>query len=154
MKKYALLLMAVTATCLASFSADATYSIDSKPWERFSQEIKVVPLTSLTDHDLKEIMEGKHPEIAIEFSTHTHLPITFYLKGDLVNLAENDKKGGTIEIKQTLYVRYIEEELILSSDLIDWRPFIEFITGTASVGLSIQDGQPSITVGSETNRRP
>ncbi len=58
-----------------------------------------------------------------------------------------------IEIKQTFYARFIGQELILSLNLVDWKPFLEFITGTASVSLSIQDGQPSIIVGTEANHR-
>jgi len=153
MKKYALLSMALTATCLSSFAVAADFPINPKPWETFSQDIRVVQLASLNDTDLKEIMEGKHPEMAVEFAAHTNLPVSFYLKGDLLSLAESDDKWGTIEIKQTFYARLIGEELILSSNLNDWKPFMEFITGTATVGLSIQDGKPSIVVGSKTNRR-
>ena len=76
------------------------------------------------------------------------------MKGDLVNLVESNDKWRTIEIKQTFYARCVGEELILSSNLTDWKPFLDFITGNASVALSIQDGQPSIVVGAETNRRP
>jgi hypothetical protein len=142
MKKHALLSIALIATCLSSFAAADFPNL--KPWETLSQDIKVVQLTSLNDDDLKEIMEGKHPEIAIEFAAQTHLPVNFYLKGDVVNLAENDDKWGTIEIKQTFYARLVGEELILSSNLTDWKPFMEFITGTATITLSVQDGQPSI----------
>jgi len=154
MKQYALLSMAFTATCLSSFAVAADFPINPKPWETLSQDVKVVQLTTLTDNDLKEIMEGQHPELAVEFATQTHLPVSFYLKGDLVNLAESNDKWGTIEIKQTFYARCVGEELILSSNLTEWKPFMEFITGTATIALSIQDGQPSIVVGSETNRRP
>lgn len=154
MKKYVLLSMALTMTCLSCFAVETAFPINPKPWEAISQDVKVVQLTSLTDNDLKEIMQGQHPELAVEFAAQTHLPVNFYLKGDLVNLAESDEKWGTLEIKQTFYARCVGEELILSSNLIDWKPFMEFITGTATVTLSIQDGHLSIVVGSETNRRP
>jgi hypothetical protein len=154
MKNYALLSMALTATCLSCFAVGADFPINPKPWETFSQDVIVVQLTSLTDNDLKEILEGHHPELAVEFAAQTHLPVSFYLKGDLVNLAESNDEWGTIEIKQTFYARCVGEALILSSNLTEWKPFMEFITGTATVALSIQDGHPCIVVGSETNRRP
>lgn len=154
MKKYALLSMALTATCLSCFAVEADFPINLKPWEAISQDIKVVQLTHLTDNDLKEIMQGEHPELAVEFAAQSQLPVSLYLTGDLVTLAESNDKWGTIEIKQTFYARCVGEELILSSNLTDWKPFMEFITGTATVALSIQDGQSSIVVGSETNRRP
>ena len=101
-----------------------------------------------------EIMQGLHPEIAVEFLEQSSLPISFFLRGDLVNLAESEGSLKQIEIKQTFYARYVQEELLLSSDLTDWKPFLEFITGNVSVTLSIQDGHPSLIVGAETSRRP
>jgi hypothetical protein len=61
--------------------------------------------------------------------------------------------NGQSPVKQTFYARCVQDELILSSNLTEWKPFLEFITGTASVTLSIQDGQPSIVFGAEANRR-
>lgn len=54
---------------------------------------------------------------------------------------------------QTVYARCVQQELILSTDLTDWKPFLEFIAGNASVSISIQDGKPSIVIGAETNKR-
>lgn len=54
---------------------------------------------------------------------------------------------------QTFYARCVDQELILSTNLTDWKPFLEFLTGNASVSLNIQDGKPSIVVGAETNQR-
>lgn len=153
MKKYALLSMVFTATCLTCFAAETDFHIQPKPGEMLSQDVKVVQLNSLTHNDLMEIMQGQHPELAVEFPACTHLPISFYLKGDLVNLAENGEKWGTVEIKQTFYARCVGEALILSSNLTDWKPFLEFITGRADVTFCIQADQPAIVVGSETNRR-
>jgi hypothetical protein len=107
----------------------------------------------LADNDLNEIMLGNHPEIAVEFSAQTKLPINFFLKGDLINLVENEGNFGVVEVMQTFYARCVQQELILSTNLTDWKPFLEFITGNVSVSLSIQDGKPSIVVGAETNQR-
>lgn len=85
-------------------------------------------------------MLGNNPEIAVEFSAQTTLPITFILKGDLVNLVENDENFRVVEIMQTFYARCVQQELILSTILI-------------AVSLSIQNGKPSIVVGAETNQR-
>jgi len=154
MKKYTLISMALTAACLSCFAIEAAFPIDPKTWEGLPQDVKVVQLTRLTNNELKEIMEGQHPELAVEFTAHTHLPVSFYLKGDLASFSENPDKRGSLEIKQTFYARRIGEALILSSNLTEWKPFLEFITGTATIALSIQDGHPSIVVGAETNRRP
>ncbi|HSX13126.1 MAG TPA: hypothetical protein VLE96_01720 [Chlamydiales bacterium] len=150
MKKLAIISLALTTTCLSAF---ADFPIESSPLKTLTEQLEIVNICNLTDTDLNEIMEGHHPEMAIEFSAQTIIPIRFFLKGDLVNLIENEGKFGAVEVKQTFYARNVEEELILSTNLTDWKPFLEFITGIASVTLSIQDGQPSISIGAETNRR-
>ncbi len=153
MKKIAIMSLALIATCLSAFAALADFPIHPKPWENLSQNLSVVNICNLTDDDLNEIMQGHRPETAVEFSAQTTLPISFFLKGDLVNLIENEGKFGAVEIKQTFYARCIEGDLILSINLTDWKPFLEFITGNAFVALTVQDGKPSIVFGSETNRR-
>jgi hypothetical protein len=153
MKKLAIMSLALMATCGSAFAASADFSINSKIWEPLSQNLKVINVCNLKDNDLNEIMLGLHPEIAVEFSAQTTLPISFFLKGDLVNLVENEGNFGTVEIMQTFYARCAGQELILSTNLTDWKPFLEFITGNASVSLNIQDGKPSIVVGADTNQR-
>ena len=153
MKKLAIMSLALMATCGSVFAASADFPINSKTWETLSQNLKVINVCNLADNDLNEIMLGHHPEIAVEFSAQTKLPINFFLKGDLVNLVENEGNFGAVEVMQTFYARCVQQELILSTNLTDWKPFLEFITGNVSVSLSIQDGKPSIVVGAETNQR-
>jgi hypothetical protein len=153
MKKLAIMSLALMAACGSVFAASADFPINSKTWETLSQNLKVINVCNLTDNDLNEIMLGHHPEIAVEFSAQTKLPINFFLKGDLVNLVENEGNFGVVEVMLTFYARCVQQELILSTNLTDWKPFLEFITGNVSVSLSIQDGKPSIVVGAETNQR-
>jgi hypothetical protein len=153
MKKLAIMSLALMATCGSVFAAPADFPINSKTWETLSQNLKVINVCNLTDNDLNEIMLGQHPEMVVEFSAQTKLPINFFLKGDLVNLVENEGNFGVVEVIQNFYARCLQQELILSTNLTDWKPFLEFITGNVSVSLSIQDGKPSIVVGAETNQR-
>lgn len=153
MKKLLIVPLALMAICGSVFAASADFPINSKTWETVSQNIKVINICDLTDSDLNEIMLGNRPEIAVEFSAQTTLPISFFLKGDLVNLVENDESFRAVEIMQTFYARCVQQELILSTDLTDWKPFLEFITGNVSVSLSIQEARPSIVIGAETNKR-
>jgi len=153
MKKLIFLSLSLTSICLSAFAASADFPINSKSWENPCQDLRVVNIYSLSDRELNKIMEGHHPEIAVEFSSQTSLPISFFLKGDLVNLVKSEGKFGTVEIKESFYVRLVEQELIFSTNLSEWKPFLEFITGNVSVALNIHDGQPSIVVGAQTNRR-
>lgn len=153
MKKLVIVPLALMAICGSVFAASADFPINSITWETVSQNIKVINICDLTDSDLNEIMLGNRPEIAVEFSAQTTLPISFFLKGDLVNLVENDESLRAVEIMQTFYARCVQQELILSTDLTDWKPFLEFITGNVSVSVSIHEGKPSIVVGAETHKR-
>lgn len=152
MKKIALMSLALMVASGSVFAASADPSANLNR-ETPSQNPRVINISHLTDNDLKEIMLGQHPEIAIEFSAQTTLPISFFLKGDLVNLVENEENCGAVAIMQTFYARCAGQELFLSTNLTDWKPFFEFMTGNLSASLSIQDGQPSITIGAEANQR-
>ncbi len=151
MKKYLLLTAAFCAIHTASFANNALFKASDQ--ETPLEKITVAKLDSLKDPELKEIMAGNRPNLAIEFTEHTHLPISFYLEGDLAHLQESHDQWGCIEIQQTFYARYVENELMLSSNLTDWKPFTEFITGTMNVGLTVEDGKAFILIGAKTNRR-
>lgn len=152
MKKLAMMSLALMATYGSAFAASADFPINLTTWETPSQNLKVINVCNLTDNDLNEITLGHHPETAVEFSAQTTLPISFFLKGDLVNLVD-DESLRAVEIIQTFYVRCVGQELVLSTNLTDWKPFLEFITGTVSVTLSMQEGKPSIVLGAEANQR-
>ena len=136
------------------FAASTDFSVGSKRWERPAKDLHVINVTDLTDKELDTIMQGKNPLIAVEFSQGTVVPIGFFLKGNLIQLSENQVNCGQLTILQTFYVRNVQDQLILSSDLLEWKPFMEFITGTASVALNIQNYGPRILFGAEINRRP
>lgn len=153
MKNFVFKFLALVGICVSAFAASADIPINSKTWKNPDQNLQVITVCHLTDRDLNAMMQGHCPEIAIEFSAQTVLPISFFLKGDLVNFIESEAKFGWIETKQTFYARCVKEELFLSTNLTDWKPVLEFITGHASIAISIQDGKPTIVVGAETNRR-
>ena len=147
-------MLAYVLTCFAmnAMANEITISIDS--WEESSQDEVIVNLHDLNGEQVKAIMEGKCPECAVEFTKGTCLPISLFLRGDLLNLKEKDQNVETIEVKQTFYVRCIEKKFLFSFDRVKWKPYSELITGTSFISLNIQDGEPAIVIGVETNRRP
>jgi len=147
MRKY--MILACTMVCLSIF-ADA--AINSENQETFLENMEIVNLCDLTEDDLLEVTQGLHPDKIIEFSAHTTLPIDFYLKGDLINLVQNVQNWGVVEIKQTFYARCTGKELLFSSDLTEWKPLLEFITGDAFAILTLQDGQTFLAIGTEISR--
>jgi hypothetical protein len=156
MKKIVFMPLAFMAICLSGF-AEGEFPIDAEPCEHcenLSQNLNIVNICNLKEQELKEIMQGQHPETAIEFSAQTTIPISLFLKGDLVNLVESAGKSAEMEVKQTFYFRCLqEEELVFSTNLTDWQSFLDFITCSVSVSLTIQDEHPSLEIGAELNRR-
>lgn len=153
MKKIVGLTLIAISMCLSGFSISKEFLPKSKPWEISQDDLKIINILDISSDELSEIMEENNPNLAIEFSEHTNLPFNFYLKGDLINLISKQEDVGQLEIKQTFYLRCVDRELILSSDLSEWKSFLEFVTGNASFAISIRDKRPSIELGSEANRR-
>lgn len=138
---------------LSVYATSMEFLTNSCSPKNLSENLIIKSLSELSDNVLNEIMQGNYPNIAIEFSQGTLLPIYFFLKGDLANLIEKEINLGQIEIQKTFYVRSIGEKLIFSSDLSEWKSFLEFITGNTSVGLNIYNGEASIIFGAEANQR-
>ncbi len=153
MNKLTIMLLALTVTCGSVFAASANFSISSKPYKSHSHHFQVINICQMTDPTLNEVILGLHPDIAVEFSAQTIIPMSFFLKGDLVHLIGNQDNCGAVEVKQTFYARCVQQVLLLSTDLNERKPFLEFITGKTSVSLNIQDGKPSLVVGAEAYQR-
>lgn len=153
MKKIVFMSAALASTCLSALVVSTDLPTNLKSWENPSINLQIVKLSDLTENSLNELMRGNQPEIAVKFPSQTILPITFFLKGDLINLIESEEDCRQIKIMQTFYARCVHGELILSTDLKDWKPILEFITGEASFTLNVRDGIPSIVTGTEINRR-
>jgi hypothetical protein len=153
MKNIAMIALTIITPYVAAFAESSDVTFDEQSQDLFSQPLKIVPLYELSDQELTEAMQGLHPEMAVEFSAKTILPIHFFLTGDLIHLLENEGSCLSVEIQQTFYIRCVQEELMFSTNLMEWKPFLEFATGVASAGLNIQEGQPSLFIGSEANLR-
>ena len=154
MKRFVMTTLAFAAPYLAVFGASAEFPMTSNSEADSSQNLRIVSVYQLTEQELNEAIQGQHPEMVVEFSAKTSLPIHFFLTGDLLHLLGNDGQFGSLEIQQTFYVRYAQEEFLFSTNLTDWKCFSEFTTGSASVSLNIQDGQPSIAIGAEADLCP
>ena len=152
MKKLAMTSLILAAIYGTAFAVPEYFLIASREGEHSVQNLKVVNVSSLSESDFNEIMFGNDPETAVEFSADTSMPIGFFLKGDLVNLLE-EGNFGAVEIRQTFYIRSVGQELVFSTDLNEWKSFLEFVGSTLSVILSLENGRPSILIGAETNQR-
>ena len=122
-------------------------------WGAHGENFHVIPVEHLTEKVLDELMEGRRPDVAVEFAAGSEIPVGFFLKGGLVQLKEGRVECGSVEFMQTVYARSVGGNLLFSSNLTDWKPLLTFITGNASVALSIEHNRPALLFGAEVNRR-
>ncbi len=138
----------IVSMSIACFSMFATLA--AAP----SHDLQVVSVHNASQETFDEIMKGNCLSVAIEFPAKTMLPIQLALSGDLMHFVGSTENPGYFEVKQTFYAKCTEAgNPVFSSDLKNWKSFGEFITGNLSVLLSIHDGQPSMAISAETNRR-
>ncbi len=149
MKKLAMMTLALMTSCVCAFS-------DETP-----ETLRVINVCNITfEDDFNGFMMGQYPDVAIEFSSQTILPLSFFLKGDLLSLVGDNKNVGMLQVQQTFYARAValkeddeeEVEFMLSTDLVDWKEFSDFVTGYLTVNLNVENGQPSIVFGGEVNK--
>ncbi len=153
MRKIISITFMAIATGISSFVVAKDISSAKKSWDSVQQDFKVVNICDISEQELNRAMQGQFSELAVEFSENTILPLKLFLKGELVHLLVNKDDFEQVEVKKTFYARLVEGELFLSSNLSEWKPFLEFITGNISVFISVQDGKPSAEIGAEINLR-
>jgi len=141
-------LFILTSLCLSAFAKCNHCDV---PISTTAQDLTIVNILDLSGNDINEITQGSHPNTAIEFSAKTTLPISSFLKGNLINQTKDSY--GEISVQKTFYARFSKNGLILSSDLVEWKPFLEFITGDISIALKVKDNTPSFVFGANVNKR-
>lgn len=126
-----------------------------KSWDDEDDGWQLVFADQLTDQEIKRILQGEVPNTTIEFVAGSLIPLRLNLTGDLLSLHETSgsKNSAVLEVQQTLYVRYANEQLIFSTDLNEWKSFFEFVTGEVNTTVSVEDGQSVIVIDAELNRR-
>lgn len=116
--------------------------------ENFSYDLKIVRIDDLTDDTLNEIIQGNHPDIAIEIPAHTVLPISliYGFERPTKSLKDRLQTEKTIETDQICYLRYVQGQVLESEDLTDWKSTVDlFWEGfcralkTELINLSIPD---------------
>ncbi len=69
----------------------------------------------------------------LEFPMGYQLPLWIFIEGDLLSL--NTENALFITINDTFYLKYEDDSITLSSDLMIWKNFLDFTTG--DIGFSI-----------------
>lgn len=117
-----------------------------------ASDFQVVSLCDVTADELNQMVDGLLSDVVIEFPAQAQLPLRFFLRGDLVNFAEEPRDLGFVLVAQTFYLRSIQGKLFLSADLTNWTPFLEFIRGNLSIGFNKQGDSVFFGLEIELNR--
>lgn len=78
-------------------------------------------------NDLDERIAQLSDRLAISFEKGQEIPLTFSARG----LFECDALDLKVRVNQRVYVRALAENMLFSTDLVEWRSFEAFFTGTA-----------------------
>ncbi|MBA3722368.1 MAG: hypothetical protein H0W88_08195 [Parachlamydiaceae bacterium] len=142
----------ISAALFSSLICLTVFASLGNPLSTSGESVKVVNVLDISESDLNKLKDGEMGNVAVEFSKGTQMPIKFFLSGELIKLLVDEKTPSKlIEIKTTFYVRFVNDGLIFSTNLSEWKPFMEFITGNASVEIGTQNGKRVITSGAEIN---
>jgi hypothetical protein len=115
-------------------------------------DLRLVNINELTEEDLIHASQGHSSDLVIEFPESTKLGIRFYLTGNLVHLLDQNRDIGQVQVLQTFYLRFLDEDMIISFDLINWGHFYENLSGLASLTLKINDQTTDIVFCAEIDR--
>lgn len=117
--------------------------------------IDFINVRDLSSDILVDIMTGKLPNLAIEFSEGDQFPLELFLDGDLVSLVKPESSDLSIRFNRSVMLRNKKGKLLFSTDLHNWRPFRGFATGSLQAGLNVNDEEagPVISFGVELNEK-
>lgn len=154
MKNLLFYICVAATTCVSAFASTTTYPLPQSVAVS-NDNLVTVNILNLTNDEINTLVEGVTPHVAVEFSKDTILPLELFLKGNVIQIANGDTISGMqVKIEQTFYIRCVKDDVLFSSDLIEWKPFFDFITGTCSLTLDVQDEHfPTISIGAELDSR-
>lgn len=113
----------------------------------------IIPMQDITEDMTAEVMEGKRQDIAIECTEGLSIPISPFLKGNLINLESKGYDVLSLNVLNAFYFKSDGREILFSRDLKDWKDFFTFVTGNATVSLSVREGRILADIGAELNVR-
>ncbi len=110
-------------------------------------EVKFFYLPHITEQDIGQCFSSDSVLVCPE---GTLLPLTFLLKGDVLELFPVESPLQLM-IKCTLYLRFHDQQLLMSLDGENWKTWEELFTGmlTASLGIPTENLQLQLQLGAE-----
>lgn len=145
-------------TFIFAIALSFTYLQAGSSQHQDEHEVMIVDFINVKDLSsemLMDIMTGKLPNLAIEFSEGNLFPLELFLDGDLISLVKSEDVNLSVRFNRTVLLRNNKGKLLFSTDLKCWRPFRGFTTGTLQAGINVdhEETGPVISFGVELNER-
>lgn len=101
----------------------------------------IVNLYDLNDRMIEAFFTGENRDLILECQEGALLPCTLGVTGDFLSLEAAEPLY--MRVLSTCYVRCNgQNHFLFSADLEEWKPFMEFFTGTVNLSLSTESGAP------------
>lgn len=137
------------ATNYPNIVISAAENLSAKSYFTTESEIETMTFSDLTKDNLEDFFMGKTPHIALKCEKGNKLPFTFVVKGQF--LSSNSNGSSTITAKETLYIRYIGDSFLFSTNLTEWKSFLGFFQLGLEVSLGLSEGSPQVGLDIDLN---
>lgn len=99
------------------------------------EEKQFVDLSQISLEETHQFFEQQNASTVLVCSEGLSLPISFFLRGDLIELDRDSELTHTLLIKRTFYLCWQEEQMWISLDGQTWQDWQKLLTGSLSVLL-------------------
>ncbi len=130
----------------ASFASETSAKTNPQP-----EDFHIVTIYELNDNFDTEIEDLSL--LAVKFPEGAQIKLKGVLSGDFIELSSDNDQLGTIKVKQPFYCRIVEDDILASSDLLDWESFSDFVTGQLDISASADIEGPVINIKLDVNKK-
>ncbi len=133
----------ITASLLSSLLTLAT------PLLADFDDYDIISLEDVCDDIGKAFFSGSMPLLVIECPEGTILPLRISIKGDCVSIEDDNLLF--MKILHPCYVRYEHNDLLFSTDLLNWTTTSAFFSGDMHIFLGMVDDFPEVELRFDLN---
>lgn len=111
-----------------------------------SAEYRVIPIS-----DFDGVENLFETQTVLECTAGTILPFGLSLQGEFLSLEEG--AISTIKVLKTCYIKFLEDTMLFSADLQEWKSFEDFFTGNIQLVINSDDIMPALQLNLELNQK-
>jgi hypothetical protein len=109
-------------------------------------------LPQLSQEEIQHCLENLSSSILV-CPEGTSLPLALFLKGDLVEIEPNIDPKYQLKIKQTFYLCYQNDQILISLNGSNWKTWQKMLAGLISLTIGVDERGPGLKLDVETYLR-